>query len=135
MSHPRTAIRQAVKTALTGLPGVVSVLFTKTSPWSAAELPGISISTLTDDLDKEADPVELRDLKLQVEIVVRDTGTDVDTTIDQIEAAAVAAIRADLALDALVLDLAHESTAIEVESSGDQPIGIGTMTWSMKYER
>lgn len=136
MSHPRTQVRLAAHAALAGITEFSGhVYLARTRLWAPSELPGLTIYTHNEEAGERANPLQIRDLKLQTDIVLRcSPGADVDAQIDALALVVERTLVADLALHALILDLYLESTDIEADGSGDQAIVTAQLVWSVTYQ-
>lgn len=136
MSHPRTLVRQAAFAALASLPEFSGHVYkTRTRRWAPSELPGLSIFTHNEEGGPRAHPLQMKELRLQTDIVLRcPPGVDVDQQIDDLALAVELALPADLALMGQVLDLYLESTDIESDDAGDQAIVTASLVWNVTYQ-
>lgn len=136
MSHPRTQIREAAFGALAGLPEFSGHVFmTRTKLWAPSELPGLTIFTHNEEGGPRAHPIQGRELRLQTDIVLRcPPGVDVDRQIDDLALIVERALPADLAFMSLILDLYLESSDIETETDGDQPLVTASLVWNASYQ-
>ncbi|RLC36256.1 hypothetical protein DRH27_05490 [Candidatus Falkowbacteria bacterium] len=141
VAHARETIRKAVKTAVTSLTttganvatGVVSV-------YDPDDLPALSIMVARDA--EEALEFEtmgglvVRNLTVIIEgRALQDSDTDgaTEDTLDDISVEVETAMMTNATLLGKVYDLQLETTEIELDGSGETPIGIVRMTWAISY--
>lgn len=136
MSHPRTQVRLAAFAALQSLPEFSGhVYMTRTRRWAPSELPGLAIFTHDEEGGERAHPLQMRELRLQTDIVLRcPPGVDVDQEIDDLALAVERALPSNLALMGKVLDLYCASTEIELDVEGDQPLVTASLVWAVTYQ-
>ena len=135
-NHVRQQIREKVGTTLTGLTTIGSNIYeSRVYPLEAGNLPALVIYTK----NEESEPIVIgtnrlssRNLSLIVEIYAKTT-TNFDDTIDTISKEVEVAIAADTTLDGLTKDIYLESTEIEYNGEGEQPVGYATLTFLTNY--
>lgn len=143
MAHPRKLIRQAVVALLAGANTAAStrVLGTRVEPLKKAQLPTISVYTLSEGVDPasaETAPIELkRDVKVEIAGWVAHTDAlHVDDAMDDLAEQIEAAMDSDYYLGGAAADQMLESTSMQVlEDDGRSAdlIGIVTLTYSVTY--
>lgn len=136
MAHPRTQIRNAMRTALMGLHTTgAHVFLTRSRPWAPSELPGLSIAVESESSLDYTPPIQIRRMELTVDAVCRAApNTDVDALLDQIALEVEEAAYANIALRALILDLYLESIVVDVTGEFDQTLAVGQMLWVITYQ-
>lgn len=135
-NHVRQQIREKVGTTLTGLITTGSNIYeSRVYPLEAGNLPALVVYTK----NEESEPIVIgtnrlssRNLQLIVEIYAKTT-TNFDDTIDTISKEVEVAIAADTTLDGLTKDIYLESTEIEYNGEGEQPVGYATLTFLTNY--
>lgn len=135
-NHVRQQIREKVGTTLTGLTTTGSNIYeSRVYPLEAGNLPALVVYTK----NEESEPIVIgtnrlssRNLSLIVEIYAKTT-TNFDDTIDTISKEVEVAIAADTTLDGLTKDIYLESTEIEYNGEGEQPVGYATLTFLTNY--
>ncbi len=136
MAHVRKQIRDAIKTALTGLATTGANCYqSRVFPFESTKLPALLIYTKseTTDFDTISLPRDvMRVLEINVEAYVQGTA-NYDNTLDQIAVEVEEAIAADVTLGGLTKDL--QTVAFEADFSGDgeQTVAIGRFTISATY--
>lgn len=136
MAHVRKQIRDAIKTALTGLATTGANCYqSRVFPFESTKLPALLIYTKseTTDFDTISLPRDImRVLEINVEAYVQGTA-NYDNTLDQIAVEVEEAIAADVTLGGLTKDL--QTVAFEADFSGDgeQTVAIGRFTISATY--
>jgi hypothetical protein len=136
MSHIRQQIREQVGTTLTGLTTTGSNVFeSRVYPLSDASLPALiiysksetsSISTMGTGLGID------RTMTLTIEAYVKANIT-FDDTIDTICAEVEVAMGTDPSLNGKVRFSYLESTDIDYDGDGENPIGYATMNYVVEY--
>ena len=135
-NHVRQQIREKVGTTLTGLTTTGSNIYeSRVYPLEASNLPALVVYTK----NEESEPIVIgtnrlssRNLSVIVEIYAKTT-TNFDDTIDTISKEVEVAIAADTTLDGLTKDIYLESTEIEYNGEGEQPVGYATLTFLTNY--
>ena len=135
-NHVRQQIREKVGTTLTGLTTTGSNIYeSRVYPLEAGNLPALVVYTK----NEESEPIVIgtnrlssRNLSVIVEIYAKTT-TNFDDTIDIISKEVEVAIAADTTLDGLTKDIYLESTEIEYNGEGEQPVGYATLTFLTNY--
>jgi len=135
-NHVRQQIREKVGTLLTGLTTTGSNIYeSRVYPLEAGNLPALVVYTK----NEESEPIVIgtnrlssRNLSLIVEIYAKTT-TNFDDTIDTISKEVEVAIATDTTLDGLTKDIYLESTEIEYNGEGEQPVGYATLTFLTNY--
>lgn len=136
MSHVRQQIRDEVTTTLTGLTTTgTNVYKTRVYPLEASGLPGLTISTPSEEVDDELSSGSrtiFRDLELVVVGYVQATA-DFDNTIDTIAAEVETALMADPTLNSLAKDVILDRMETEFSTEGNQPVGTITIVFRVLY--
>jgi hypothetical protein len=135
-NHVRQQIREKVGTLLTGLTTTGSNIFeSRVYPLESANLPALVVYTKNEDSEPiviGTNRLSSRNLSLIVEIYAKTT-TDFDDTIDTISKEVEVAIASDTTLNGLTKDIYLESTEIEYNGEGEQPVGYATLTFLTNY--
>ena len=141
MAHARETIRKAVKAAVTSLTTTGAQVSTGMSTvYDGADLPALRVMVARDT--EEALEVEVmgnvvnRLLSVIVEgRALQDSTTDgaTEDTLDDICLEVETALMTDSTVDGLVDDIRLESTEIEIDGSGETPVGIVQMVWAILY--
>lgn len=137
MAHLRTQIRNAVKTALTGLATTgANVYASRVWPVRAGIMPGLLIYTPAEAKEVAtmggADRTIERTTDLYVEAYIEATSA-LEDTIDQIELEVEEALAGSAAVDALVHDLAPVSMQSQLSGEGEKQNAVCRMQFSVKY--
>lgn len=136
MSHIRTAIRDDIVTALTGLTTTGSNVYpTRIYPVREESLPGLAIYTLSEDTSYQTiNPprTQNRILQVVVEAYVK-TVSDYDDTMDTISAEIEAALYTDLTRGGRAQDTRVISFEADISDQGDQPMILGRLTVEVQY--
>lgn len=136
MAHVRKQIRDAIKTALTGLPTTGnSVHATRVFPIERLSLPALVIYTKSEDVNFDTLTINrsvMRNLEVMVEAYVSGSNPH-DDELDIIAVDVEEALAADNTLGGLTKDL--QVTAFEADYTGDgeQIVGIGRFTVAVVY--
>lgn len=136
MSHVRQQIREQFATTVTGLSTTGSNVFqSRVYNLESTNLPGLIVYTK----EEASQPIVIgssrtleRILSLNVEAYVKGTSNS-DDTIDTIAKEIETAIAADTTLNSLAKDCFLESTEINYNGEGEQPIAVMTMTYQVMY--
>jgi len=136
MSHVRQQIREQFASTITGLSTTGSNVFqSRVYNLEASELPALVVYTKSED----SQPIVIgssrtleRVLSLNVEAYVK-ANSNSDDTIDTISKEVETAIAADTTLNNLSKDCYLESTEINYNAEGEQPVAVMTMTYSIMY--
>jgi len=136
MSHVRQQIREQFATTVTGLSTTGSNVFqSRVYNLESVNLPGLIVYTK----EEASQPIVIgssrtleRILSLNVEAYVKGI-SDSDDTIDTIAKEIETAIAADTTLSSLAKDCFLESTEINYNGEGEQPIAVMTMTYQIMY--
>lgn len=136
MAHVRKQIRDAVKTALTGLTTTGSNVFqSRVFPFESGKLPALLIYTKSETT--EFDTITLprgtmRILEINVEAYCQGTA-NYDNTLDTIAVEVEEAIAADVTLGGLTKDLQTVGFEADFSGDGEQTVAIGRFTISATY--
>jgi hypothetical protein len=137
--HLRTQIRNAVADILNGLPTTENRVFvSRVYPMERTSLPGLIIMTESDAVESNMGAVDNGDLvlwsKLQLMVKGYAKGTtNVDSNLDQIENEVRKTLLANPTLGGLVVDTNWQSTTIQIEVNGEQPVGVAEMLFIVDY--
>ena len=136
MAHVRKQIRDAIKTALTGLSTTGANCYqSRVFPFESTKLPALLIYTKseTTDFDTISLPRDvMRVLEINVEAYVQGTA-NYDNTLDQIAVEVEEAIAADVTLGGLTKDLQTVAFEADFTGDGEQTVAIGRFTISATY--
>jgi hypothetical protein len=137
--HQRQLIREAVRACLMDRTDAAErVLTTRVIPLeSFGVLPLIAIYTRSETVDQESQstaPRRLtRTLQLAVEAYVTAT-EDVDGSLDEIARTIEKLMAVDPALGGACCDSILAGTEMSFDSTGEQDVGIATLTFTVNYE-
>ena len=131
-NHIRQQIRERAGTVLTGLTTTGSNVFqTRVYPLENTNLPALVIYTK----DETSEPIVVstnrlmsRELELIIEVYVKQT-SNFDDEIDKICKEVEIAISADTTLNGLAKDCYLQSTSIEYNTEGEQPLSYAVLTF------
>lgn len=132
MAHPRTEIRQAVVTLLTGATVAGARVYdTRVIPHKRTELPAIAVYTASEavELSQEAPRRRRRVVALTIEAAVVTTATSAERQLDDLALEIEAALDLDETFTGTADDSLLESTETEVMEDGDRLIGLLTMSF------
>lgn len=137
MASVRRRIRQAVATALAGLPLTGARVFrSRVYPLEAADLPGLLVYVRDESVEAISLPAPRtleRRLQLDVVAVARAVG-DLDDLLDDIaEDVEQALAMPCAALAGLAKRITLTSTELALLDGGDQPLGRATLTYTVDY--
>lgn len=134
--HTRQAIREALKTLLTGLTTTGNNVYaSRVHPLAAPKLPCLLIFT---DIERSQyatinlPRTQARTLNVKLEAYVKGV-TGCDDTLDTISAEVEAAIYSDITLGGLVKDVRVVSYDTQFSGDGDQPVAVGLITAEVIY--
>ena len=135
-NHIRQQIRERAGTVLTGLTTTGSNVFeTRIYPLSNTTLPALAIYTK----NETSEPIVIstnrlmsRELELIVEVYVKQT-SNFDDQVDKICKEVEVAISADTTLNGLAKDCFLQSTEIEYNTEGEQPLSYAVLTFLTNY--
>lgn len=139
MSHARQQIREALVTALMGLPSTGSHVYaSRVVPLLDGELPCLLVNTDDESLVVESftqNPLLARSLTISI-TAIRKASSDLDgyldTTILEVEQALNATTEANT-LGGLVKYIALENIKISYDENMEQPIGQAVLTFNATY--
>ena len=135
-NHIRQQIRERVGTTLTGLTTTGSNVFqSRVFNLEESNLPAIIIYTKSEAgelLEMGSSRTLQRNLSLVVEAYVKAI-SNFDDTIDTIAKEVEAAMAADVTHNSLARDTFLESTEINYNGEGDQPLAVMEMTFNISY--
>ena len=138
MAHVRKQIRDAVKSAITGLSTTGSNAFnTRLHPLHENKLPAVNVYTA----NEESELVSItnsgcrlaRTLELVVEVYVKKSN-GYDDDIDQIAVEVEEALNSDTTLSNLTKWVIPAEVEIRFEGEGEKPVAVATMTFNCLYE-
>jgi hypothetical protein len=135
-NHIRQQIRERAGTVLTGLTTTGSNVFeTRIYPLENTNLPALVIYTK----NETSEPIVIstnrlmsRELELIVEVYVKQT-SNFDDEVDKICKEVEVAISADTTLNGLAKDCFLQSTEIEYNTEGEQPLSYAVLTFLTNY--
>ena len=135
-NHIRQQIRERAGTVLTGLTTTGTNVFeTRIYPLSNKNLPSLAIYTK----NETSEPIVIstnrlmsRELELVVEVYVKQT-SNFDDQVDKICKEVEVAISADTTLNGLAKDCFLQSTEIEYNTEGEQPLSYAVLTFLTNY--
>ena len=135
-NHIRQQIRERAGTVLTGLTTTGSNVFeTRIYPLENTNLPALVIYTK----NETSEPIVIstnrlmsRELELIVEVYVKQT-SNFDDQVDKICKEVEVAISADTTLNGLAKDCFLQSTEIEYNTEGEQPLSYAVLTFLTNY--
>jgi phosphoenolpyruvate-protein kinase (PTS system EI component) len=140
MAHVRQQVRDAFVTALkAGVPLVAKRVFaTRVYPLTQAKLPAITVTAgaETSGLMTMGATMGVKSLDRTVEITVsiyENATASLDSTIDAIAVQVEEAIGADFTLGGIAKESVLTSTSIDFSGETEQPVGIATMTFAVRY--
>ena len=135
-NHIRQQIRERAGSVLTGLTTTGSNVFeTRIYPLENTNLPALVIYTkneTSEPLVISTNRVMSRELELIVEIYVKQT-SNFDDQVDKICKEVEVAISADTTLNGLAKDCFLQSTEIEYNTEGEQPLSFAVLTFLTIY--
>jgi len=135
-NHIRQQIRERAGTVLTGLTTTGSNVFeTRIYPLENTNLPALVIYTkneTSEPLVISTNRVMSRELELIVEVYVKQT-SNFDDEVDKICKEVEVAISADTTLNGLAKDCFLQSTEIEYNTEGEQPLSFAVLTFLTNY--
>jgi len=135
-NHIRQQIRERAGTVLTGLTTTGTNVFeTRIYPLENTNLPALVIYTK----NETSEPIVIstnrlmsRELELIVEVYVKQT-SNFDDQVDKICKEVEVAISADTTLNGLAKDCFLQSTEIEYNTEGEQPLSYAVLTFLTNY--
>ena len=135
-NHIRQQIRERAGTVLTGLTTTGSNVFeTRIYPLENTNLPALVIYTK----NETSEPIVIstnrlmsRELELIVEVYVKQT-SNFDDQVDKICKEVEVAISSDTTLNGLAKDCFLQSTEIEYNTEGEQPLSYAVLTFLTNY--
>lgn len=135
-AHLHKQIRDAVKTALTGLATTGSRVFAnRLQPMTDADLPGLRIYTgeeRADGLLLHLPDMYNRDLTLVVEAVGKANAT-LDDTLDQVSKEVEVALSAGITLGSRNLEVFYTGMAND-DDLLEKPVGVKRMTFLIRFQ-
>ena len=136
MAHVRQQIRERAASTLGSLTTTGSRVYqSRVYPLGSNNLPGLLIYTKSEDSMPETmgtSRLIMRTLSLVVEGYVKQV-SDFDDKVDLICSEVETAMAGDITLNGLAKDSFLESTEINYDAEGDQPVGVCSMTYSVRY--
>jgi hypothetical protein len=135
-NHKRQQIREAVGTRITSLTTTGSNVFqSRVYPLETGNLPALIVYTKNEAnelLEMGSQRTLQRNLSLVIEGYAKGT-SNTDDTVDTIAKEVEVAMASDTTFGGLALDSFLETTEIEYNGEGEKPVGIITLTFSIKY--
>jgi len=137
MAHVRQQIRERIATEVTGLSTTGSNVFqSRVYPLQASNLPGLLIYTTSET----SEPLDMgttsrlmgRSLSVNIDAYVKAV-SNFDDTVDTVCSEVEVALGGST-VNGLVKDIYIESTEIDYQGEGDQPLAVATMVWVCEYE-
>ena len=137
MAHVRQQIRERIATEVTGLTTTGSNVFqSRVYPLQASNLPRLLIYTTSET----SEPLDMgrtsrlmgRSLSVNIDAYVKAV-SNFDDTVDTVCSEVEVALGGST-INGLVKDIYIESTDIDYQSEGDQPLAVATMVWVCEYE-
>jgi hypothetical protein len=135
VANNRVQIRSAIKALLTGTTSAGNNVFSSRGhAYWRSELPAICIFTS----HEPAQPSNLQNTRynrtLEISIEVRvEASSSTDDTLDNLIAEIEAIMQANPSLSGTVQSTTLTNTDIRVDTDGEQPIGVGTLSYESKY--
>ena len=140
MSHVRKQIRDQFVTLLTAGVTLVSsrVYATRVYPLTQAKLPAITVTIASESsgLMTMGATMGSKSMDRTVEIAVsvyENATASLDSAIDAIAVQIEEAIGADFTLGGIAKESVLTSTSIDFSGETEQPVGIATLTFSVRY--
>ena len=140
MSHVRKQIRDQFVTLLPAGVTLVSsrVFATRVYPLTQAKLPAITVTAgaETSGLMTMGATMGVKSLDRTVEITVsiyENATASLDSAVDAIAVQVEEAIGADFTLGGIAKESVLTSTSIDFSGETEQPVGIATMTFAVRY--
>ncbi len=140
MSHVRSQIRdQFVAILKAGVPLVTRRVYgTRVYPLTQAKMPAITVTASAEasQLMTMGASMGARSLDRTVEIMVsiyENATASLDSTIDAIAVQVEEAIGADYTLGGIAKHSVLTSTSIDFSGETEQPVGIATLTFAVRY--
>lgn len=135
MRHVRTQIRNAVAQQLKNLSTTKKRVFvSRVYPLESASLPGLIIQTDSDQVNEQyANGVNLwSELQLTVKAYAQSVA-NLDEMLDQIELEVRVSLASNKNLGGTAKDISWQHTNIQLESGGEQPVGIAEIVFKVSY--
>ena len=137
MSHVRQQIRERVGTTLGSLTTTSSRVYqSRVYPLASNNLPGLLIYTKSEESEPATmGSVQLlmRNLTLIIEGYVKAV-SNFDDTVDTIASEVEVAMGNDETINGLAKNSFLDSTEIEYDGCGDQPVAVVTLSYTVEYE-
>jgi hypothetical protein len=140
MSHVRTQIRNKFVDLLKAGAPLVSnrVYATRVYPLTQAKLPAITVTASSEEssLMTMGSTMGAKSLDRSVDIQVsiyENATASLDSTVDAIAVQVEEAIGADFTLAGIAKHSVLTSTSIDFSGETEQPVGIATLTFSVRY--
>ena len=137
MPHVRQSLRERIASNVTGLTTTGANVFqSRVYTLEPDDLPCLLVYSTSETSERATmattDSLN-RDLTVMVEGYAR-TASNLDDTLDTISAEVETAVASDPTCNALALDTVLQSTEIEYDSEGDQPIGSVRLSFGVQYQ-
>tara|TARA_Y100000401_G_scaffold100607_1_gene89553 strand:+ start:589 stop:1032 length:444 start_codon:yes stop_codon:yes gene_type:complete len=135
--HVRQSLRERIASNVTGLTTTGANVFqSRVYTLEPDDLPCLLVYSTSETSERATmattDSLN-RDLTVMVEGYAR-TASNLDDTLDTISAEVETAVASDPTCNALALDTFLQSTEIEYDAEGDQPIGSVRLSFSVHYQ-
>jgi hypothetical protein len=131
MTHLRTEIRNAVASTVTGLSLTGSRVYkTRIYPLDESKLPCIAVYVKSEQILQST--IGNQNKKRSIDIVidcVAIANANLDSTLDKICEDVEHAMALNKNLNGLALEVLIDQTEIEIDSSGEKPVGIAQITY------
>jgi len=136
MAHLRQAIRDNIKTTITGLSETAGRVYAnRVYPVAAPRLPCLLIYTESERINvatQRQPRTQRRTLSVNIEIYVKGT-TNYDSQLDSISAEIEAALASDITCGGHAHDVLVTGFNAQYSGDGDQPVAVGVMTVEVTY--
>ena len=137
MPHVRQSLRERIASNVTGLTTTGANVFqSRVYTLEPDDLPCLLVYSTSETSERATmattDSLN-RDLTVMVEGYAR-TASNLDDTLDTISAEVETAVASDPTCNALALDTVLQSTEIEYDAEGDQPIGSVRLAFGVHYQ-
>ena len=138
MTHMRKQIRDAIVTALTGLPTTGTHIFkSRVYPNEQQKLPLLCVYALKEDSEiiTMGTPYKYqRDLEVMIEGYAKAIGVNtLDDVLDLISLEVEEALAVDITLGGLAKNTLLDSTEIDMVGDGEVPVGVIRLTFLVRY--
>lgn len=135
--HERRAIREAIRTQLTGETAAGARVFeTRQAPLRTDELPAIAIYTEDESVDPASGSTAPRELRRTVNIAIEAwarAAADVDDVLDELALEIETAMDSDLEFGGTAYHSVLLSTEVGLKLDGDRPMGAIRLVYAVTY--